>query len=544
MKKEKKELLTPSVAETTEETVACVTAPKSPRKFNTRRFRYGSMSVVLTLVVAVALVITCVIGDLLNERFPLNWDLTADDTYTFSETSEKVAALVDRDVEIVVFMEENAFKNPDYAGISGYTNPEQLNKVFRQFYEFTGRYHSLTDGKVTVRYIDAVNDPTAFAAYEKYGEELQQGSILFVAGDRYRVSSIGSMYSLTQSIDYSTYSYVYTVAASNVEGMLSTNLQYLCRKEVVGVTILTGHGEYDGAISGATQVLSANGYDVHQVDFTTVTEIPANTKALLIAAPSKDYSVAEIERLRTWLNNGDKYNRHLFVLPHNTAECPNLFEFLKEEYYIEFTDNMVAEDDTSKQFYYGNLYTIATPAETDYTTGLTMGYILTPGTRHMIPLKDSNTEYERYIISLGGFSENAKLYPIPRDEAASTEKVELTEPEQIPASVLMSVFDAYNNDLKMSVSTYVTVFGSKDFLTDGIRNGVSTAVNEQMFVNVANTVLGNETAISVPTRELTATTLEFNAKTILWLGLGVFVIIVPLSMIVLAFVVFFRRRHL
>jgi hypothetical protein len=108
----------------------------------------------------------------------------------------------------------------------------------------------------------------------------------------------------------------------------------------------------------------------------------------------------------------------------------------------------------------------------------------------------------------------------------------------------MSVFDSYNNDLKMSVSTYVTVFGSKDFLTDGIRNGVSTAVNEQMFVNVANTVLGNETAISVPTRELTATTLEFNAKTILWLGLGVFVIIVPLSMIVLAFVVFFRRRHL
>jgi len=109
---------------------------------------------------------------------------------------------------------------------------------------------------------------------------------------------------------------------------------------------------------------------------------------------------------------------------------------------------------------------------------------------------------------------------------------------------LLSVFDSYNNDLDMSVATYVAVFGSKDFLTDGIRNGISTAVNEAMFVNVANDVLGNETAIAVPTRSLTATTLEFSAKTALWLGLGVFVIAIPLAMLIMAFVVFFRRRHL
>ena len=550
MKKEEKDLMQPSVDETVEpevtveETPAVAEAtPKKSRKLNSRRLRYGSVSVVLTLAVVVALVIVCVIGDLLNARFPLNWDLTADDTYTFSEESEQVAALVDREVEIVVFMKEDTFINPDYAGLEGYVNPEQLNKVFRQFYEFTNRYNALTDGKVTVKFVDAINDPTAFAAYEKYSADLDAASILFLSGDRHRIASIGEMYSVTQSIDYSSYSYVYTIASSNVESMLSTNLQYLCRKEVVGVTVLTGHGEYDGAVSGATEVLKSNGYEVHTVDFTTVTEIPADTKALLIAAPTKDFSAKEIERLREWLNNGDKFNRHLFVLPHNTASCPNLFEFLEEEYYIQLTDNMVAEEDTGKQFYYGNLYTVSTPADTDYTKGLTSGYILSPGTRHMIPLKDNNTEYERYVLSLGSFSDTAKLYPIVREENAS-DKVELVEPEAVPSSVLLSVFDSYNNDLDMSVATYVAVFGSKDFLTDGIRNGISTAVNEAMFVNVANDVLGNETAIAVPTRSLTATTLEFSAKTALWLGLGVFVIAIPLAMLVMAFVVFFRRRHL
>ena len=571
MKKENKDLRTPEVEEIEEvggvneeideENFDITKAASSKkRKFNTRRLRYGSMSVVLTLVVVVALVITCVIGDMLNARYPFNIDLTEDGAYTFSEESVKVADLVNQQLseredgtaKIVVFAAEGDFENPATGVIAStlaskynFTNADKLILIFRQFYEFSREYASRTDGKVVVEFVDPINDPVAFAPYEKYDENLQQGNILFVAGDRFKISSVYELFGVSAN-QYTGY---YTVTGSNVESILSTNLQYLSRNNAAGVTILTGHSEYANAITGFSDVLKTNGYDVYQVDFTTATAIPESTMALVIAAPATDYSPAEIERLREWLNNDDKYNRHLFVMTHDTADCPNLYEFLKEEYYIEVTDNLVVEEDSAYQYFdYYDLYadlrfnTLPTPVETDYTAELLTGRVVSKNTRHLIPLKEYNTDYEYYVMALDTFSDKAKLYPISRKEG--TTEVTLVEPEQIPSSVLVSVFDSYNNDLKLSVSTYVTVFGSKDFLTNGVRNLLTAGVNEALFTNLANSVMGNESAIPVPTTQIQSEYVEFDVTTVNVVGKWIFSIIVPLSMLALAFVVFFRRRHL
>ena len=562
MKKEKKDIQ-PPVDEMTkpvvEETpVVEKTSPKKALKFNKRHLRYGSVSVVLTLVVVAALVIVCVIGDLLNARYPINLDLTADQSYTFSDYSEKVADLVDKQLaeredgtaKIVVFSPESEFENPATGAIASglaqkysFTNADKLSLIFRQFYEFTKEYSMRTGGKVVVEYVDSINDPDAYAPYEKYDEELQQGHILFVSGERYKIASVFELF----RVEANQYTGYYTVTGSNVESMLSTNLQYLSRNNAAGVTILTGHNEYAAAVSGFTTILKNNAYDVHQVDFTTAVEIPENTTALVIAAPSEDYNPAEIERLRKWLNNDDKYNRHLFVMPHRTASCPNLYEFLKEEYYIEVTDNLIVEEDASYQYidiYDGlsDFHTLTTPMESDYTAALLSGRVIANNTRHLIPLKESNTDYERYVLSLDTFSDTAKLSPISRKEGA--QEAELVDPKEVPSSVLLSVFDAYNNDINVQTATYVAVFGSMDFLTDGVRNILTNGVNEALFTNLAHRVLGNEKAISVPTTEIQTNYAQFEVTTINIVGKWILTIAVPLSMLVLAFVVFFRRRHL
>ncbi|MBP3389213.1 MAG: GldG family protein [Clostridia bacterium] len=519
---------------------------KAKKPFNKRKFRFGSMATVLTVVVVVALVLVSVIGDLLNDRFPVNLDLTAEKTYTFSENSEKVAELVNQDVEIVVFMAEDTFKSPN--------NGNEIDVVFKQFYEFTNRYESLTDGKVKTLYLDPTNNPTVYSPYEEYGIE-DQYSFLMRTEDRYRVISLSDLY----ESEYDYYNYTETITGSKVENVLASNLQYLCRQEVTTVTILVGHDEYEGAVTGVTEVLEANGYEVTQQDYTSAKELPETTKALVIAAPSKDFSADEIKRMRTWLNNDDAYGRHLMVLLHPTADCPNLYDFLKEEYFIEVADNVVVETDLSNVFAgYSSpsYYTFADLEDSDYSADLS-GRLIFPTSRQIIPLRENNTDYAEYVVPLVSFSDSAKLNPIAREDEKNedvsteeedtftdTEKAELVDPDGTAYGALMSVYDSYNNDLQQSVSSYVLVSGSADFLTSGWRNYTSNAVNEAFFLNTVNTVLGNENSIVISTRSLESETLEFDGVVSLVVGLGVFTVGIPVVMLIICLVVFIKRRHL
>lgn len=54
---------------------------KKKRRGVSRKFRYGTLSTVLTLVVVAAVVLVNVVASLLNDRYPLNLDLTSDKDY-------------------------------------------------------------------------------------------------------------------------------------------------------------------------------------------------------------------------------------------------------------------------------------------------------------------------------------------------------------------------------------------------------------------------------------------------------------------------------
>ena len=497
------------------------------------------MATVLTVVVMAALVLISVVADVLNDRYPISLDLTADKSYTFSENSEKVAALVDREVNIVVFRDEAFFKDPSYS--------ESENTILKQFYEFTKKYESLTGGKVKTTYINPSNDPTAYAKYEKYGVD-SDTTILMHTEDRSRTVTMDELFEIESNIDYTTYQYVDTITGSKVENVLAANLQFLCRDEITNVTILTGHNEQSGAISGITDILEANGYEVSQLNLTTAAEFDKDTKMLVVAAPASDFNADEIQRLRTWLNNEDAYGRHMLVMVHETADCPNLYEFLEEEYYVQVTDNQVMATDSADKFlnfsgYDTGMYTYADLETTDYVGDLT-GRVVFPFARQLVALRDNNEDYAERVVPLIGFSDTVKLSPIVRDKDAADEKAEPVDPEGAVYGALMAVYDSYNNDLQQPVESYVMVCGAQDFLTAGVRDYVSTAVNEAYFLNVVSSLLGHEESIQISTRDMTTETLEFDYVTVIVLGLVVFTVGIPLVMLILCLVVFIRRKNL
>ena len=505
------------------------------KMLRSRKFRFGAASTALTVIVSVLLVLVSVIGDLLNDRFPLNMDLTADKSYTFSENSEKVAKLVDRDVEIVVFSAEDTFKNAT-TGDEG--------TILKQFYEFTKKYESLTGGKVKTVYIDATNDPTSYAKYsDKY--DLSAGGnlpILFRTDDRYRVVGPTELYETTGDGYYQQ-----QISSSNVESVLATNLQYLCRNSVEKVTMITGHdegmisGRDSGTVADVTDVLKRNGYDVETVDFTTSNKISDDSRALVIVAPSKDYSADDIKRIRTWLYNDGSYGRDLVVLTDYTASCPNLYDFLKEEYYVQVESKVVLETSADYTYNFYAYYPYANIETTDFTSAVAGKKVLLPTCLQLTPLKENNTDYAQYVVPLAKFNETAQLMPIT---SLSDKNAKAVEPEGDVYGVLLSVYDSYNNDLQEQTTTRVLISGSYDILNSDIRQSLSTVKNEDMFMGAFNQMMGNTDSIVVSSHSINNKTLEYSGTAKMVLGFGVFTVAVPLIMIILCLVVFIRRKHL
>ncbi len=504
--------------------------------FRSRKFRFGAASTALTVIVAAVLVLVGVIGDVLNDRFPISLDLTADKSYTFSENSEKVAKLVDRDVEIVVFADEDTFKNAT-TGDEG--------TILKQFYEFTKKYESLTGGKVKTVYVDATNDPTTYAKYsDKY--DLSAGGslpILFRTDDRYRVVAPTELYETTGDGYYQQQQ----ISSSNVESVLATNLQYLCRNSVAKVTMITGHdegmisGRDSGTVADVTDVLKRNGYDVETVDFTTSNKISDDSRALVIVAPTKDYSADDIKRIRTWLYNDARYGRDLIVLTNYAASCPNLYDFLKEEYYVQVESNVVLETSADYTYSYRAFYPYAIVESTDYTSAVAGKKVLLPTCLQLTPLKENNTDYAQYVVPLAKFNGTAQLMPIT---SLSDENAKAVEPEGDVYGVLLSVYDSYNNDLQEQTTTRVLISGSYDILNSDIRQSLSTVKNEDMFMGAFNQMMGNTDSIVVSSHSIDNKTLEYSGTAKMVLGFGVFTVTIPLIMLILCLVVFIRRKHL
>ena len=123
---------------------------KAPKTRNMRRLRFGTTSTVLTVVVIVGILLLNVIVDVLANRFPLTFDLSADKTFTLSEKSEEIANKVEKDLQIIVFMDESEFTNPSNNSLNqtftyyyGISIPE-FETMYTEFYTALQQYRQLS----------------------------------------------------------------------------------------------------------------------------------------------------------------------------------------------------------------------------------------------------------------------------------------------------------------------------------------------------------------------------------------------------------------
>lgn len=68
--------------------------------------------------------------------------------------------------------------------------------------------------------------------------------------------------------------------------------------------------------------------------------------------------------------------------------------------------------------------------------------------------------------------------------------------------------------------------------------------NEDLLLELVNSVTDTESAITISNKTLTADTLNFSEGTALWLGIGLFTVAIPVLTLVIALIVFLRRKSL
>lgn len=509
-----------------------------------RKMRRGRIATLVTAAVVVLTLLLNVVFSALNDRFPLSLDLSSDKVFTLSEESKDLAKSLTKPVEIVVFASEDVFSNVQSSDSLQYSGGmEEISTVLTEFYNATKQYEQLTGGKVTTTYIDMNRNPTAVSQYSKYKEDeaIAQGDILFISEAQSKQSNVAEG---LFTYDVSEY---YSSGALNVESIvektLATKLKAVQSVNEQVITFATGFSEDSTALSNLQGLYELNGYSVETVDLTRSAEINANTVCMVIPAPTKDYTTEAIEKLRSWLHNDGKEGRNLMVYTDAYADCTNLYEFLQVEYGLEVTDNLVMETDMNKVYAYNPYYAYGSIADTDYAVSCTGGDVLSGYTRQIVPHWEAKTDQStQYSVNVVTFSDKAQIIDVANvdDQQFTTTG---TAYDGTIVGMAVAVKEGFQNALQVATRTTVTVCGSQ-YVGHDIFTSMSTTDNEALLLDATSVITGVSNTINISSKPLTAETVSFSVIEQIFVGLGLFTVLLPVAMLIVALVVFLKRRHL
>lgn len=298
---------------------------------HTKKFRYGSVSIALTVVIIAAVILLNAVFTALSEKFTWYVDMTAEEIYTLSDEAKELLDTVDkgRNVTVIFCMPKDELEAEQTLRYPLYTVLEMV-----QAYE-----------NISVKYVDCLTNPSAVAQYkESSGQAINGYSIIVTSTFSAADPVTNEVKDRTQSRVYalsSLYTYDGTgkeIIGYNGEQRLVSAVLAVTQVEVPLACYTYGHGEADDAaalskISPLTTLLYETGYEVRAIDLKK-DNIPDNCRLLVIFNPKNDFAgpndlggVNEIAKLEKFLDGSSAL---MTFFNHETPVMENLEALLKE----------------------------------------------------------------------------------------------------------------------------------------------------------------------------------------------------------------------
>ena len=148
LKKKEKEQAAP---EKNLEPVAAAGKPAKKNIFKSRKFKYGGIATVITILFIVVVIVINMIMGVLDSKVVMEVDLTPNQVYGLTQESIDFVQGLDKDVEINILNSKDSFE-------SGGQYYVQAAAIIENYSKYSSR--------VTVNYVDLVKNPTFAANYE------------------------------------------------------------------------------------------------------------------------------------------------------------------------------------------------------------------------------------------------------------------------------------------------------------------------------------------------------------------------------------------
>lgn len=467
-------------------------------KFNTRKFKVGSVATAITVIVVAATVVVNLIVGQLTDKFSLSLDLTQNKIFSLTDQSIDFIKDLKKDVEIVVLSDENAFP--------------KVNSYFAQANSVLKKYEQNSD-KIRLKYLDPVKNPAYLNEYQN--ENLTENSVIVRSGDKHKIITVQDIFEIQRSY------YGSAITGSKAEQELTSAILYVTSENQEKIVMLKGYGEQDS--TAFSELLKKNNFNVEDASVLTQ-EIPEDARLVMIYAPERDFDAPAIEKVEKFLELGDK--NLIYVLNPNQAAAPNLNAFL-EKHGVKVNEGLVYETDMKKA--YGSAF----EAVNDYVDeeySRLKNKTIPVMMLYCRPIELTNSENTRILLQ---FSPTTGILPKGADQNFDF-RGNISGP--IPSVVLS---DVKLDDVKMSKLAVIGSYGAlmPELLASNALN------NSAYFVNMVNTMTNREdVGITIESKSLGGEELGLDKATANTIGI-MMAIILPAAIVIIGIIVYFRRKN-
>ena len=491
-----------------------------------RTFSVGSTILFVAIVLVFNILFSSVLGDVLK------WDSSQTATYTLDDTTKTIVQGLEDDIRIVGLFERASWPSI-YQNYLSYYSVTNSGAQVGETPILLDSYAKLSGGRIAVEYVDPQKVPGIVKELDPDGllslSSASAGSYVVTDATtkKSKLVGISEMYAITA--DQSSYSYYN--AGLTAEQAFSGAIQYVASRTTPVVYFVTGHGEaeYTTAYKEFANILKYNNFDTKTLDIRTVTQIPADAAMLAFLEPTIDISAVQRDMLFSYLKGG---GRMFLLCGYNTTSYVQ-FNDLLTEFGIEITNDRVRESDEGLR-YGGDPYTFIASVPTSAIS--TQSYQLILGAARRIAPVQTSVEWletdKVLLTSAGGISE------------ANGDANAPSEPGAQPLGMSAENSGWQTDKVK---SAKVVVLGSSTLISDTALSmlGDYSLYNRQFMYYAMDWLTdASSNSLYIKAKSLPTYTLNAGGGTAFLVTQILVVAVIPLGLLVAAYLVFRRRRHM
>ncbi len=479
------------------------------KSFSDKKFKYGGYATIFTaVVVAIVLAANIILGQL-DSKLNLKLDLTQNKLYSLSDQSYKVLDSLNKDVTII--------------GL--YTKGKESQAVT----EILNKYKNRSK-KITLEYKDPLLSGSTLTKYSSTGTALEEGTIIIESGNKFKVISPSDFYNYTTN---STTGQP-TPSSLAIEQKITAGIIYVTSTKNPVVYNLQGQSETALPAELSTPLSNEN-YTVKDLNLLTAGDWkPAANDILMIISPQNDITADELAKIKAFLSNG---GRGIFIINTINDKMPNLKALLNYNA-VDINSAIVVEGNSSN-------YTLQTPyvLVPDMVAQDITNPLITKKSAVVYPIAHpiSETKLKKTTQKVETLLTTSKdAWAKVNAEAATLEKEsgDLTGPFNIAVAVTDTV-----DSTDTTKNSKVVVLTSLHFIDANFLQESSIG-NLDMFMNSINWLVDQKDNLSIRAKDLSSQSLNITSQSQVLLLSALVVIVIPVTVMVIGFVVWYRRKNL